>query len=373
MSLAGVVFSSAVSQAGGLFQLAGLAGGLLPLVIYHVILAREENLSSSSVDGIYYFGFLVTVITLVATAISLGFSPTIPSLRWVLLQFGLGLVATGYALFARLHLLTKASQALSVIEATEKLANSVTRVASQFDNATYQISAFIEHTEKRLEHLTQKHIEQIEQIENKSLQNMQIFSDKMQASIDIITTATNSAATASASSIATLAKTYNTTANLATSITNKLSQLDDLTTQISAINTILESVIALKKSTSDADAALSSLSKSATNAAASINKELVDPLQKIGISKSLIEAQSSLSHTTENITAQLDSLNKNISNANEYVNEASKTFRAIQISGQGMNYQMGPSKNVPGSGGNIPTAPHSDESMFTKLFGRTKN
>ena len=158
-SLCGVLFSSFVRHTEGVLQWTGLIAGLLPLVIYHIILWRKRVLSSTEIDSIYYFGFLVTVITLVATAISLGLAPkNTLNLQWILLQFGLGLIATGYALFARLLLLSKSTSNADadVVDSTEKLAKSVERVAGEFDKAGFQVAAFVEQTEKRLAEMSER-------------------------------------------------------------------------------------------------------------------------------------------------------------------------------------------------------------------------
>lgn len=158
VALLGVLASSKAQHAGGVLQYSGLIAGIAPLAAYHVILLRKRLLSPTEVDSIYYFGFLVTVVTLVSTAISIGLSSTAIELRWVLLQFGLGLVATGYALFARLHLLAKSMATVDtdIVESTEKLAKSVEKVAGEFDRAGFQVAAFVEQTERRLAELEQR-------------------------------------------------------------------------------------------------------------------------------------------------------------------------------------------------------------------------
>ena len=130
----------------------GLCAGLAPIALYHIILFQEKNLSATEVDSIYYFGFLVTVVTLVVTALSIGLEQGRLDINSVLVKFALGLIATGYALFARLHLLTKLSSKAEadVVEATENLAKSVENVALKFDLAGHHVSAFIEQTEKRM-------------------------------------------------------------------------------------------------------------------------------------------------------------------------------------------------------------------------------
>lgn len=174
ISLIGILASSRLQHIDGMMQWSGLIAGLAPLVFYHLALMRKRLLSPTEIDSVYYFGFLVTVITLVSTAISLGLSETTPNLRWILLQFGLGLVATGYALFARLHLLSKSTAIADtdVVDSTEKLAKSVQRVAGEFDKAGFHVAAFVEQTEKRLLEMEQRSATHFASVQAKFEQRM---------------------------------------------------------------------------------------------------------------------------------------------------------------------------------------------------------
>ena len=80
---------------------------LLPLVWYHSFyLAPKANagLSQAAIDSVYYLGFLVTIAALGVSAISISVAGVEESTESVAFQFGLGLLATGYAVFARMHL-----------------------------------------------------------------------------------------------------------------------------------------------------------------------------------------------------------------------------------------------------------------------------
>src|SRR5262249_25424966 len=83
-----------------------LSLGLIPLVIYHVHLTRSraDRLSQTAIDSVYYFGFLVTVAALGASALYVAMNRNRLDFGTVALQFGLGLFATAYAVFARIHL-----------------------------------------------------------------------------------------------------------------------------------------------------------------------------------------------------------------------------------------------------------------------------
>lgn len=174
-SLLGVL--STVVFEHSLGQWAGLVFGISPLAIYHLILLRKSGLSSTQIDSIYYFGFLVTVITLVATAISIGLRPQTEklSISSILLQFGLGLVATGYALFARLQLLSKAHEhdEESVVDATNKLAQSIRGVVNEFNNAGHEIVGLTNLTQQRLSEIEASMDERFAAAENKFRQKLQ--------------------------------------------------------------------------------------------------------------------------------------------------------------------------------------------------------
>jgi drug/metabolite transporter (DMT)-like permease len=123
VSLVGVLGSSFIDHENSQYQVIGLIAGVLPLLGYYYALARKKLLSPSEIDSVYYFGFLVTVITLVSTAVAIGIATKLPELKWILLQFGLGLIATGIALFARLMLMTKSTSEveLDVVESSKLL------------------------------------------------------------------------------------------------------------------------------------------------------------------------------------------------------------------------------------------------------------
>lgn len=84
-----------------------MLGGVAPLVWYHLgYLAprASKGLSHTAIDSVYYFGFLVTIAALGVSAVSLATGGAKESMDAIAFQFGLGLLATGYAVFARMHL-----------------------------------------------------------------------------------------------------------------------------------------------------------------------------------------------------------------------------------------------------------------------------
>lgn len=84
---------------------------LLPMAWYHFLFltpkARSGELTSVEIDSVYYYGFLVTILALAASALTLAIHGVGgDTMLLVGAQFGLGLIATGYAVAARMHLLT---------------------------------------------------------------------------------------------------------------------------------------------------------------------------------------------------------------------------------------------------------------------------
>jgi len=124
---------------------------LAPLVLYHLMYlwprAKAGELSSVEIDSIYYYGFLLTIIALATSALTVVTRGVADSLPIVGAQFGLGLLATGYAVAARIHLLLvarslDATDEDSVVEAyvnrSRELISSIELASSSFE--TYALS-----------------------------------------------------------------------------------------------------------------------------------------------------------------------------------------------------------------------------------------
>lgn len=91
--------------------LGAFLGALAPLVWYHLAFLRPraaDGLSQPAIDSVYYYGFLVTIGALGATAFGLSLNGIGEDFSSVAVQFGLGLLATGYAVFARVQLTASA-------------------------------------------------------------------------------------------------------------------------------------------------------------------------------------------------------------------------------------------------------------------------
>lgn len=103
--------------------------GMIPLVWYHLGYLQRfagEGISQPAVDSVYYYGFLVTIGALGATAIELSIKGLNGDLTKIAFQFGLGLLATGYAVWARMHL-TASSRLLDEANLEEAMNKYVAR------------------------------------------------------------------------------------------------------------------------------------------------------------------------------------------------------------------------------------------------------
>lgn len=385
ISLVGVLASSMLQNTEGWHQWTSLAGGVLPLAVYHVFLLRQRILSPTEIDSIYYFGFLVTVITLVSTAISIGLSHNTIGLRWVLLQFGLGLVATGYALFARLHLLSKSTAKADMdIVLAENLAKAVAKVAGEFDRAGYQVAAFVEMTERRLSEMeqrsetrfaavgamfernlneatiafnetlarptaqsfersasiietaTMKFAEAISSVMTevgrvqseaeaisfvKASERIAHFAGEMESSITAISGKVTETSYESAKAISELTSASRKAMKLATDISGKLERLEQLESLVKGIASASESLMGISKTAADADKSISSLAIKIGLAENGIREGIIAPLSTGGIAAALASAERVIFEAGKVTSDCLSSIDQSIIPVGEKVPE----------------------------------------------------
>ena len=364
ISFFGVLATSFLPHDGGIYQWLGLLAGVLPLAFYHAMLSRENVLSPAEVDSIYYFGFLVTVITLVTTAISIALDSKKPDMQWILLQFGLGLVATGYALFARLLLMTRAASEveMDVVEASQKLVASVTEVSNKFNLAGHEAAAFVDkfkdtvneiistgqnRFEKSLEQSLTTYTRTIEESSQNALircdqsiatatdtfaiaiskvmeemvriqteaeaisftlaaEKMKTFSEEIESSLQALTDKTHEASSASAAGISELASTTRKVQKLAMDIAGKLEKLGQLQQLLDTILNASEAMNILNESTTQTTNSLHKLTATSNEANRKLDSEIIQPLNESGVASGLLQLTQSL---PENATLLSKSLN----------------------------------------------------------------
>ena len=104
--------------------------GFIPLVVYKIHLSKKDTLTNIEIDSIYYFGFLITLMTLGATALRLVFYSI--QIETVASQFGLGLTATGFGLWSRLSLQSKSVTADASEELLQRQLNHISSITERF-------------------------------------------------------------------------------------------------------------------------------------------------------------------------------------------------------------------------------------------------
>ena len=367
ISLIGVLGSSFIDHENSQYQFIGLMAGVLPLLGYYYALARKKILSPSEIDSVYYFGFLVTVITLVSTAIAIGIATKLPELKWILLQFGLGLIATGIALFARLMLMTKstAEVELDVVESSKLLVAAITNVAGEFDNASYLVKSFVDQLQIRMKEsvsateeefkdalknsldayvlnvqattevalkncaeaidkTTNKFsdgisliIKEVERIKTEAegvnfaaaAIQIEVFSLQIQSSLQSITDKTNEVSIVSASGIAELAATTRKVQKLAIDISSKLEKINQIQNLLQNIINTTEALGTFKEATNTASSAITKLNATSSEAAEAIEKKIIEPLEKSEIKSGIEQLNIQFPEKIEALGILIDKLN----------------------------------------------------------------
>lgn len=155
----------------GIFHpLVPFALAMVPLVWYHLGYLRKfagEGISQPAVDSVYYYGFLVTIGALGVTALELSLKGVDGDLTAVAFQFGLGLLATGYAVWARIHL-TASSRLLDeanleeamhrYVDRSRELISTVEIATASFENYANSVVDKLQLFASRVEQETQASI-----------------------------------------------------------------------------------------------------------------------------------------------------------------------------------------------------------------------
>lgn len=157
-----------------------------PLIYYHFFYLypkAKNGLSQAAIDSVYYYGFLVTVTALAISAITIA-NTNSGSLNLVIYQFGIGLLATGYAVIARMHL-SSISSTLDEVNQEILLKNYIQKsldLVSQIDLASSSLSSFATNIMQKTELVSQKSLE----ISQRAMIDVaKIFEQEMKSSLAI--------------------------------------------------------------------------------------------------------------------------------------------------------------------------------------------
>lgn len=135
--------------------------GVAPLMYYHLGYLRpkaSEGISQTAIDSVYYFGFLVTIAALALSAVTVAKNGKTANLDEVAYQFGLGLLATGYAVFARMHLssINAGSHELSAEAILDRYAQRSTELVSNVELASEQFATMAANLSNRTERIVEE-------------------------------------------------------------------------------------------------------------------------------------------------------------------------------------------------------------------------
>ncbi|OYT89004.1 MAG: hypothetical protein CFE46_00790 [Burkholderiales bacterium PBB6] len=123
----------------------GMLGGGVPLIYYHRVYLTpraKTGLPQAAIDSVYYFGFLVTVAALAVSAVSIALNDGKAPLNEIAFHFGLGLLATAYAVWARLHL-TSLSSGVDSVSAEDVLERYAKRSTELVSNVELAAESFV--------------------------------------------------------------------------------------------------------------------------------------------------------------------------------------------------------------------------------------
>lgn len=153
---------------------------VLPLMYYHLGFLRPriaKATDSAAIDSVYYFGFLITVAALALSAVSMG-RTTAPDFHLVLVKFGIGMVATGYALIARMHLQSLATPDSS--QTAESVMDAyVHRTQELVDNVETAIVRVNSFSQIVLDETRETHIRAQAQIEQSLIDSARAFQKEL--------------------------------------------------------------------------------------------------------------------------------------------------------------------------------------------------
>ena len=160
------------------FRYAGIFfSGAIPIVAYHYSLIQQRSskegkihLTDAEIDSVYYFGFVITLLTLIAAVFTIGYSSSGNfELQTIGIQFGLGLLVTAYALIGRLHLQVTNESDLEPEDAYATYVDRVNSLLGRVDLAYADLDDLLKRLVERLRNTLES-----ESRENSSRINRQV-------------------------------------------------------------------------------------------------------------------------------------------------------------------------------------------------------
>jgi uncharacterized protein YukE len=159
--------------------------GLLPLIFYHLSLQLHKGfLTQNKVDSVYFFGFLVTLATLGSSAYILSVEGA-GAISIVGAQFALGLLVTGYGLWARITLQNKIGSESNL---DDNLSNYIDKVSILNDEFHKTINLFNKLSSEAAQNVREAGASVISTIasdikapSSKISQNLMAFSEQIQS------------------------------------------------------------------------------------------------------------------------------------------------------------------------------------------------
>ena len=143
--------------------LMAIAAGCAPMAAYHLFYLTplaKRGASQAAIDSVYYFGFLITLFALGLSATTLALTKSDIKVQLILNQFGIGLLATGYAIVARLHVSSISSKYMQIspeevyqnqIKKSLELVDAVALAVTSVEEFSRKVDAHHEAITARLE------------------------------------------------------------------------------------------------------------------------------------------------------------------------------------------------------------------------------
>ena len=199
ISIIGTVLTTISKQSPILIFLLGIG----PLFYYFIkLLANsKEGLTQTTVDSIYYFGFIVTISSLAASVLSVAIDGIDGDIKHLIAQFGVGLLATGIALvfrmvlIAKLESLTQKDLSETIDEYVRRIDHVVSKVEASADSFDSLSTLLIERTSKTCEAINDNYKDSMlssgQVFQNELLKILSTFSEESTTAIRKISSTTD--------------------------------------------------------------------------------------------------------------------------------------------------------------------------------------